>query len=402
MGHYLETHPWLTFSVNLKKPLPELWMMLGECQSKSEHLSKVPLRPDIAEELHKMYMAKGVLATTAIEGNTLSEEEVQNIIDGKSDLPPSREYLGQEVSNIIGECNRILKAVAAQERIPLTVERIKEINRTVLENLELEEHVVPGEIRTYEVGVGTYKGAPWRDCEELLTKLCNWLNDETEFGEVNTPRAVVYAILKSIIAHLYLAWIHPFGDGNGRTARLIEFQILLSSGVPAPAAQLLSNHYYLTRNEYYRQLHYASKSGGDVIPFITYAVQGFVDGLKNQLKYVWAQVFDVIWNNVMIDVFRDRTGPSDRRRLELLQDISSEPKPVKLSELAMITPRVARHYASVTHKTLRRDVGKLMRMELLILSKGRVRANKELLQAFMPARAIQKLNEQAREKERAA
>src|SRR5436305_12681723 len=108
MRRYLETHSWLTFSANLKAAQPELWMMLGECQSKCEHLSKVPLRPDIAEQLHKMYMVKGVLATTAIEGNTLSEEEVEKILEGKSELPPSREYLGQEVSNIIDECNRIL------------------------------------------------------------------------------------------------------------------------------------------------------------------------------------------------------------------------------------------------------------------------------------------------------
>ncbi|MBW2661693.1 MAG: Fic family protein, partial [Deltaproteobacteria bacterium] len=37
--------------------------------------------------------------------------------------------------------------------------------------------------------------------------------------------------------------MHPFGDGNGRTARLLEFEALLSSGVPAPSSQLLSNHY---------------------------------------------------------------------------------------------------------------------------------------------------------------
>ena len=56
--------------------------------------------------------------------------------------------------------------------------------------------------------------------------------------------------------------------------------ILVISGVPAPAAHLLSNHYNQTRSEYYRQLGRASQSGGDVLPFITYAVRGFVDGLR--------------------------------------------------------------------------------------------------------------------------
>ena len=45
-------------------------------------------------------------------------------------------------------------------------------------------------------------------------------------------------ILKATLAHLYIAWIHPFGDGNGRTARLVEFMLLSRAGVPSPSAHL--------------------------------------------------------------------------------------------------------------------------------------------------------------------
>jgi Fic/DOC family len=41
-------------------------------------------------------------------------------------------------------------------------------------------------------------------------------------------------LVKAILAHLYIAWIHPFGDGNGRAARLMELRILLEAGVPMP------------------------------------------------------------------------------------------------------------------------------------------------------------------------
>ena len=57
------------------------------------------------------------------------------------------------------------------------------------------------------------------------------------------------AILRAITAHLYLIWIHPFGDGNGRLARLVEFTILLKSGIPSIAAHLLSNHYNATAEQ---------------------------------------------------------------------------------------------------------------------------------------------------------
>lgn len=362
-------------------------MMLGECQSKCEHLSRVPLRPDVAEKLNKMYIAKGVLATTAIEGNTMTEEEVQKFLNGELKLPPSREYLGQEISNIADECNRILGIVASGAQPILNTARIKELNRQVLNNLSLDENVVPGEIRHHEVGVALYRGAPAEDCEFLLDELCKWLNNTEQFSDPSHPRALVFAALKAILAHLYLAWIHPFGDGNGRTARLVEYQILISSGLPAPTAHLLSNHYNLTRNEYYRQLHLASKSGGDVLPFIFYAVQGFLDGLRQQISLIREQVFDVVWHNFIIDIFSDLTSPTDKRRLELLQDISRSPDPVLLSDLPLISPRVAKHYANVTQKTLLRDVRMLLAMKLVGLDRGKVRARKERIQAFLPKQA---------------
>jgi Fic family protein len=383
---YKASHPWITFKVDLRSANPELWMMLGECQSKCEHLAKYPLRPDIADEIHKMYLAKGVLATTAIEGNTLSEEEVRQIIEGKSKLPPSREYLEQEVSNIIGECNRILAEVEAGKTLPLTTERIEEINKTVLNNLALPEGVVPGEIRRHEVVVAIYKGAPPEDCRFLLDQLCDWLNDTEYFGPAHDTRSIVSGILKAILAHLYLAWIHPFGDGNGRTARLIELQILMSSRVPSPAAQLMSNHYYNTRTEYYRQLHLASQTN-NIVPFVIYAVQGFLDGLKAQLEVVKEYVVDQVWNNYVADQFTDRNKAADLRRRDLIEDLSrikDEPRALPYQQLPLISPRVAKHYAKKTSRTLIRDVQELHKMKLVTFDKGLIRPRKEEILAFLP------------------
>mgnify|MGYP003579322344 CR=1 FL=1 len=80
---YEATHPWLKFSLRIPPDDFRLWLMLGEISSKVQHLSGVPLRPDVAAELHRIYLAKGALATTAIEGNTLTEEQVRQLIDGE-------------------------------------------------------------------------------------------------------------------------------------------------------------------------------------------------------------------------------------------------------------------------------------------------------------------------------
>ena len=201
---------------------------------------------------------------------------------------------------------------------------------------------------------------------------------------------MVFAILKAILAHLYLAWIHPFGDGNGRTARLIEFQILVSSGVPSPAAQLLSNHYYLTRTDYYRQLHLASQSGGEILPFVAYAVQGFLDGLKSQLEVVKKQVLEVVWQNFVMDQFVDKTKPADLRRRDLIEDLSRivEPQAIPYQQVPLISPRVAKHYAQKTTKTLIRDIEQLYEMRLLTYEKGLIRARKEEILAFLPTQAM--------------
>src|SRR5271157_5701761 len=139
---YEKTHPWLTFSVDFRPASPSFWATLGECHSKCEHIAGVPLRPDVAEKLHEVYLAKGIWGTTAIEGNTLSEEEVRKHVQGKLDLPPDKEYLKQEIDNILQESNRMLRVISNGNSLPLSPERIQEINGMVLKGLKLEEGVI--------------------------------------------------------------------------------------------------------------------------------------------------------------------------------------------------------------------------------------------------------------------
>ena len=385
MRKYQETHPWITFQLDMRKATPRLWMALGEAQSKCEHIAGVPLRPITANELHKVFLAKGVLATTAIEGNTLSEKEVLEHLEGKLELPPSKEYLAQEITNIVAACNRIRDRMIKGEPSDLTVTMIKEFNQLVLEKLSMDAGVIPGELRQHSVTVARYRGAPAEDCEYLLENMCQWLN--AQFQSSHRER-IVYGILKAVMAHLYLAWIHPFGDGNGRTARLIEFQVLLEAGVPTPAVHLLSNHYNQTRREYYVQLDRASKSGGDPLPFIEYAVQGFVDGLKSQLELIRDQQLEVAWENYIHEEFHDMDSRANVRRRHLVLDLSLQKNPVGWPEIRQISPRMAEAYANKTSRTIIRDLNFLMEMGLVKVGSKGWMANKELMLAFLPARRM--------------
>lgn len=388
MKKFDRSHPWLSFQIDMRKAHPELWLALGEAASKCEHLCRVPLRPATAKQLHQLYLAKGVSATTAIEGNTLSEAEVLKVVEGKLDVPPSKEYLKQEVENIIAACNLINKQVADNALPKLAPDLICTYNRQVLEKLPPKEDVVPGSLRNHSVVVGNiYRGAPAEDCPYLLERLCEWLNG-TDFqtGTSTEAMAIVYAIIKAVVAHLYLAWIHPFGDGNGRTARLLEFEILLSAGVPSPAAHLLSNHYNQTRTEYYRQLDMASKSGGDILPFLKYAVVGFVDGLRTQLDNVWEQQWDVAWRNYVHELFQSKTSASVTRQKHLALDLGTQPDWVAYAAIPELTTRLARAYAGKTNKTIQRDLNILQEMGLIERDTRQVRARREIILSFLPLR----------------
>lgn len=385
MPTYDRTHPWLTFSLDLSHAPWPLWLLAGEAISKCEHLAGVALTPDAADELMKVYLAKGALATTAIEGNTLTEAQARQRVEGIKSLPPSKAYLGIEIDNIIEASNQILSGCLDGNVPPLTPTLIRQFNERVLKGLALDAQIHPGELRTYSVGVADYRGAPAGDLEYLLGRLCEWLAQPwiTELPDYSaSDRLRLDAVLKAIVAHLYLAWIHPFGDGNGRTARLVEFYLLATGGVPFPAAHLLSNHYNQTRSEYYRQLSIASKSGGDVIPFILYALRGLVDELRAQIEVIRDQQLDLFWKHHVHQAVGD--SEAARRRRYLVEDLSMIPEGVTRSKLGDVSVRVLRYYMGRGEKTLQRDVAELERLGLIRREGDRYIANKGLVLAYMP------------------
>ena len=388
---FQESHPWLKFNVNLERASSKLWLALGEVRSKCEHIAGVPLTPRVAEDLHQIYLAKGVWATTAIEGNTLTEKNVRDRIKGRLKLPKSQEYLGQEIDNVVQACNQILENVDKQDFVYLRVDAIKAFNRQVLQGLELEKGVVPGEIPLHNVGVADYLGAPREDCDYLLSEMCRWLNDKSFMPKDDNQ--IIIGVLRAVLAHLYLVWIHPFGDGNGRTSRLLEYKILLSAGVPSPAAHLLSNHYNQTRPEYYRQLQASSHSNGDVSPFLEYAVSGFVEGLKAQIDLIRDFQWFITWHHYIHDHFKQMDSPTDTRRRHLVLDLSAKEGFTPMQDILSISPRVATDYIDKTTKTLTRDLNYLIQMRLVERTSEGYRARREEILQFLPLRRTEPQSE---------
>ena len=389
MKQYEKTHPWIMFQVDLRDVPYSLWMKLGKCASKIEHVSRVPLVHESAEDLYKIYLAKGVHATTAIEGNTLSEEDVLRHLDGELELPPSREYLAQEVDNVIKAINATIKGMRERSVEPLDIDWIREMNRAVLDKLDQQDGSIPGTIRTHSVGVGRrYRGAPAEDCEYLLERLCSWLRDGFKVPEGGE---ITFAIIKAVIAHLYVAWIHAFGDGNGRTARLLELAILLRSGIPVPACHLLSSHYGATRAEYARQLARTSQSGGDVVPFLAYAVQGFLDGLHGQLEMISEQHLNIIWQHHIYQRFPRQETVAGKRRRDLLLELSAGDQAIDPLSSMMTSDRLSESYKEKPW-TITKDLQWLTDKSWITKEENRYFANKETMLKLRPFRVPSRRN----------
>lgn len=278
--------------------------MLGTAAADAGHIESSMLKPETGRQLHQLFLAKGVLATTAIEGNTLSEDDALRAVQGTLELPESQQYLGQEIRNIIDAANEIKDRMVdlPDASTHLSREAIEHYNGMVLRDLPLDDATVPGRIR------------------------------------------------------------------NGRTARLLEVQILLAAELPVPVCHLLSNHYNQTRSEYYRQLDAASRSG-DAIPFVEYAVRGLVDGLEEALATIRAQQFSDRWEQYVYETFGELKTEADRRRLRLVLDLTRHHEetlePVEKRELRRLSPALSEAYAGKTVKTLTRDLNAVLAMGLI-------------------------------------
>ena len=64
---------------------------------------------------------------------------------------------------------------------------ICQFNNRVLKGLDVEDHVRPGEFRRQSVGVGSYRGAPFKDCPYIVRRMCQWLNTETGLWRKHPP-----------------------------------------------------------------------------------------------------------------------------------------------------------------------------------------------------------------------
>ena len=381
MKAYQKSHSWLDFSLNIREFQPRFWVGLGECVSKCDHLQRTAMSDDLRQEIYNLYFTKGAAATTAIEGNTLSEQQVHNIIAGQAEpLPKAYQPMEIQVRNVAALYGEIAANAQQATLLPLSANLICDFQRRILQDLSIAGNI--GKVRQRSVVVGDYRGAPYEDCNYLLERLCGWLKEGFSTLEHQIGKKAS-AIIRAALAHLYIAWIHPFDDGNGRTARMAEFYLLMAAGIPASAAHLLANHCNRLRDTYYAQLAAATAERRPV-PFLCFMVEGLRDSLREQLRHVYQEHERLVWHDILEKKITGSEA-ARRRRIELArlllkqQETSNVKALINHSDIGIL-------YAATKSGAgvLYTDMEYLVQANIVSKESGGYRVNRQLIHHMKP------------------
>jgi len=366
---------------------PDIKFLLGQCDAYVKVISNAPILPEYYQSLLQVALIKGAQATTAIEGNTLTETEVAEVLKGKK-LPPSKEYQQIEVQNVIKAMGELRDEVAIFQVAGLIdANLLRRFHKMIGKDLGEHLSAIPGEFRNAPAIVGRYRCPDHTDVPELVEKFCEWI--KREFGYGNHSQSFSECVIQSIVSHVYIEWIHPFSDGNGRTGRLVEFYILLRGCNPDIASHILSNHYNLTRVEYYRQLEKAGNTGV-LTDFIKYALTGFRDGLVQTLITIQDNIFKITWGSYVYKVFENYNISHEelyKRRRTLALELPHD-KGFTIKEIPKTNVPLATFYASLNERTVLRDIEELVALGLLRRDGKLIFTNKEILNGMIAKRKL--------------
>ncbi len=210
--------------------------------------------------LRKANRIKTIHSSLAIEGNSLTEGQVKDIINGKTIVAPLREI--QEVKNAIDtyELYPLLD--------PFSIKDLLKAHSVMMKALIDDA----GRFRRTGVGIFGEQGcvhvAPPADLvPSLMHDLFDWL--------INAPD---HLLVRSCVFHYEFEFIHPFSDGNGRCGRLWQ-SLILGQLHPLFAHLPVENMVYANQQEYYNAIT-ESNSRTDCCPFINFMLQEILNTLK--------------------------------------------------------------------------------------------------------------------------
>ena len=236
--------------------------MIAEIATLAERCT---VRPGSAEalKLRRANQVRTIQASLAIEGNTLSEEQVSEILDGKRVTAPLRQI--QEVKNAIAVYD------IAEELDPYSVDDLLRAHGMMM--MALMEH--PGEFRRSGVGVVKkseviHLAPPAHLVPQHVKELFAWLKSSTD-----------HPLIRSCVFHYEFEFIHPFPDGNGRIGRLWQ-SLILAKWNPVFLQLPVETMVYNNQSQYYQAINKSTDANDSGI-FIDFMLREILNSLRGHV-----------------------------------------------------------------------------------------------------------------------
>ena len=225
----------------------EILRYITEIEKNRYRVSAVKMPASVAGKLRKNSKKKSSYASNRIEGNPLSEKQADEVIerdDRKHLLKPE-----QEIRNYFLALNYLEEKAKKKEKFSRKL--ILEVQKYVVkgaskEKIGLRGPMPPGmlfAVYDSQTGKPDYIPPEYSDIPGLLDELVEYVNTTDD-----------HPLLVAAIVHYQLVTIHPFEDGNGRTARLLSGYILDRNGYGFNGIGSLEEYFAYDINEYYESI----------------------------------------------------------------------------------------------------------------------------------------------------
>ncbi|HLD30602.1 MAG TPA: Fic family protein [Patescibacteria group bacterium] len=248
-------------------------------------IDRAKILPQQEIKLRRQAIIRMTHHSTEIEGNQLNLGQVEALYAKKKIDAPDRDIY--EVKNYFNVLKFIEKTVA--EKQPITEKVILKIHKLVADKTLAPRfcgHFRPGPIYVVRRRFGMpqetlYTGPEAKQVPRLIAEFITWL-EESEEKEISP-------VIVAAIAHMEIAAIHPFNDGNGRTARALATLILYKRGYDFRRLFALEDYYNTDRPSYYKAINLGKtyeERRTDLTSWLEYFIKGFkkeIDEVKNRI-----------------------------------------------------------------------------------------------------------------------
>jgi len=320
-------------------------------------LTEIPSQRSWAEKLQVMQLKREVAGTSRIEGADFTERELEAAM---KESPEQLQTRSQRQAACAVATYRWIAGLPDDR--PITAELICEIHRRLITGSD-DDHCPPGKIRGQDqnvnFGVPRHRGAAGgSECGTAFAALAAAVKNEYKPHD---------ALVQALALHYHFAAMHPFLDGNGRTARALEALMLQRTGLRDTLFIAMSNYFYEEKNRYLSSLAEVRSNGHDLTAFLKFGLQGVKLQCRRLLQEIRVQVQKALFKNLMFDLFNRLQSPRSRvmkdRHLRILK-LLLEADSLMLDEIAA---RTAQDYSGLSHpyKALVRELNYLIRLGAL-------------------------------------